>query len=214
MITSKDKLPVQQFERIGISSSRVAKFPKDEMTDLLSGKTSKMKFLVFKDNSGTEQKVNAKLSLYHLPDGSVGLKVHPYRSDIKNDLNLSKDALDKIKSGDTVSKVFNGHHYLVQLDKSINELRKIQTDKITVPDRMGQTQLSAEQKKELTEGKKIHIKDATGNRYEIKLDLLNPKGFTEKLVPGKKLDVTASSKESKSMSYQQKTAEQGYKIKR
>jgi hypothetical protein len=215
MIINKEKLPIQQFERIGISNSRIQKWPKDEMNNLLSGRTSEMKFLVFKDTTGAERKVNAKLSLYQMPDGTTRLKVHPYRAEIKNDLNLSKQELEKLKSGDTMIKTFNNSRYLVQLDASINELRKIRTDRITVPERLGKTQLSDEQKKALTEGKIIRITDARGKAQDIKIDLLNSRGFSKQLIPERKMSTSAAEEQNSiKTSYKKAESQSEYKMKR
>lgn len=181
------QLPVQQFERLGISQERLNKLPKDEMKNLLSGFPSNMKFLTFKDNAGSMQKVNAKLSVYQNTDGTIGLKVHPYRERIKNDMELSKNELNQLKSGSAIQKTHNGQDYLVQLDQSINELRKIRTDHIKVAEAAGKTQLTLKQKEDLVSGKRIQVKDSEGRTTTIKLDLTRPSGIRIES-PKEKLD--------------------------
>jgi hypothetical protein len=56
MNITKEQLPLQQFERLGMNQERINKLPKNEMENLLSGFPSNMKFLTFKDNEGTHKK--------------------------------------------------------------------------------------------------------------------------------------------------------------
>ena len=177
MNIKQHQLPVQQFERLGISQERLNKLPKDEMKNILSGFPSNMKFLTFKDNEGSVQKVNAKLSVYQNTDGTIGLKVHPYREKIKNDMKLSKNELIQLKSGSTIHKTHQGRDYLVQLDQSINELRKIRTDHIKVAEAAGGAQLTPKQKEDLLSGKAIRVKDSVGRTTTINLDLTRPSGI-------------------------------------
>ena len=193
MNITKEQLPVHQFERLGISKEHVQDMP--EMKNLLLGHTSKMKLLNFKDPDGVTHKVKAKLSLQQLADGSIGVRVHPFRKDIKNDMNLTQREIDKLKSGDTISKVLHRQQYLVQLDQSINELRRVKVEHVSIPERLGKVQLSMEQKNALREGKKITVSDVHGNSKELKLDLLHPKGFAEKSLRDKKLHQNQSAQE-------------------
>ena len=176
MNITKEQLPVQQFERLGIDNNRLQKLPDEEMNALLSGYPSRMKFLTFKDKDGAMQKINAKLSIYQANDGIFSLKVHPFRREIKNDMNLTQKEMDKLKSGDTISKAINRQQYLVQLDQSINELRRIRVEGIKVAGAVGSTRLTENQKQDLKLGKAIYIKDSDGRQRRIKLDLTSPSG--------------------------------------
>jgi len=174
---TKDQLPIHQFERLGIQKERLHQLPRDEMHALLSGYPSNMKFLVFKDNDGHTQKLNAKLSVYQTNDGTIGLKVHPYRKEIKNDMHLSQKEISKLKSGESINKSFNKEQYLVQLDQSINELRRIKADRVKVGGAVGSIKLSESQKEDLKSGKTIRIKDAKGKEKLVRLDLTRPSGI-------------------------------------
>ena len=178
MNITKEQLPVREFERLGIKKDRLHQLPKNEMHALLSGYPSHMKFLTFKDKDGVTQKVNAKLSVYQIKDGNIGLKVHPFRREIKNDMNLTQKELDKLKSGESVNKTLNRQQFLIQLDQSINELRRIKTEKIKVAGSVGNTKLSAYQKADLRAGKTIIVKDSKGIEKRIKLDLSSPSGIS------------------------------------
>ena len=171
-----DQLPIQQFERLGISQERLKKLPKDEIQNLLSGYPSNMKFLVFKDQEGNTRKVNAKLSVYQTNDGTVGLKVHPYCDKIKNDMDLDQKELDQLKSGKAITKRFDNREFLIQLDNSINELRRIRMDHIRIAEAIGNSKLTEKQKTDLLSGKKIDLKDASGRITKINLDLKRSSG--------------------------------------
>jgi hypothetical protein len=177
MNITKEQLPLQQFERLGMSQERINKLPKDEMKNLLSGFPSNMKFLTFRDNEGNTQKINAKLSVYQTNDGAIGLKVHPYRNQIKNDMILSKNEIDRLKSGSTITRIYNQQEYLVQLDQSINELRRIKVDNIKVAEAVGGSKLSRQQKTDLMTGKPVYLKDAEGRTTKVSLDLSKSSGI-------------------------------------
>ena len=178
MNITKEQLPVQEFERLGIKKDRLHQLPKEEMHALLSGYPSNMKFLTLKDKNGATQKVNAKLSVYQIADGTIGLKVHPFRREIKNDMNLKQKEIDKLKSGESINKTINHQQYLVQLDQSINELRRIKTKQIKVAGSLGNTKLSAYQMADLRSGKVVILKDSLGIEKRIKLDLSSPSGIS------------------------------------
>lgn len=177
MNITKEQLPIQQFERLGISKDRLNKLPQDEMKNLLSGFPTNMKFLTFRDSEGNMQKINARLSVYQSTGGTVGLKVHPYREKIHNDMELTKKEINQLKSGETIHKTHNGQDYLVQLDQSINELRKIRMDQIKVAEAVGRTRLTETQKTDLLSGKAIQVKDPEGRTTKINLDLTRPSGI-------------------------------------
>ena len=177
MIIKKEDLPINQFESLGIQKERLYQLPKDEMHALLSGYPSNMKFLIFRDNNGHTQKLNAKLSVYQTNDGTIGLKVHPYRKEIKNDMDLSQKEIERLKSGESLNKTFNKQHYLVQLDQSINELRRVKMDTIKVAGAVDSTVLTEAQKEALKAGKTISLKDSEGKVKHIKLDLTKPSGI-------------------------------------
>ena len=177
MNISKEQLPMQQFERLGIQKERMDTWPKDELKALLSGYPGQIKFLTFKDNEGTLQKINARLSVYQALDGNIGLKIHPFRKEIKNDLQLTQKEIEQLKSGESIRTTSQGNRYLVQLDQSINELRRIRIDQIRVADKIGNTRLSVPQQEDLKSGKTITIKDGSGNEKRMRIDLSSPSGI-------------------------------------
>lgn len=208
MNITKEQLPIQQFERLGIDQERIIKLPKDEMKNLLSGFPSNMKFLTFRDNEGNTQKINAKLSVYQTNDGAIGLKVHPYRNQIKNDMILSKNEIDRLKSGFTITKSYNQQEYLVQLDQSINELRRIKADHIKVAEAVGGSKLSHQQKADIMTGKVVHLKDAEGRTTKVSLDLSKSSGIRLE-TPKEKQSISNEHEHAKEAKHQE-----SYRLKR
>ena len=183
MNITREQLPVEKFERLGLDKSRIDKMPQEEMRSLLSGFPSNMKFLSFRDQQGKEQKVNAKLSVYQTTDGQLDLKVHPYRSQIRNAMGLTEKELDALKSGSVISKtVHDGRQnqtHLVQLDRQTNEVRSIRTDQVRIVNAQGSTRLTPDQIEQLKAGKAIYVKDASGREQPLKLDLIRLKNHQE-----------------------------------
>lgn len=210
---TKDQLPVHKFERLGIQKERLHQLPKDEMHALLSGYPSNMKILVFKDNDGHTQKLNAKLSVYQTNDGIIGLKVHPYRKEIKNDLDLSQKEISKLKSGESINKTFNKEQYLVQLDRSINELRRIKLDRIKVAGAVGSVALTEAQKADLKSGKTIRIKDSEGIEKRIRLDLIRPSGIRLE-TPNQKLEKNKTHSSTKNLQDREYRQQEHLRMKR
>ncbi len=171
------QLPYKQLEQLGVTRERIQQLPKDEMQNLLSGYPSNIKFLVFKDHDGNIQKVNARLSIYQTSEGVPGLKIHPYREKITNDIQLTDKEIEKLKGGSTVQKQHNNRDYLVQLDTSLNELRKVRMDYIKVAEAVGSNKLSEQQKTDLISGKEIQVKNTTGEFIKLSLDLRTPSGI-------------------------------------
>jgi hypothetical protein len=115
--------------------------------------------------------------VYQTNDGAIGLKVHPYRNQIKNDMILSKNEIDRLKSGSTITRIYNQQEYLVQLDQSINELRRIKVDNIKVAEAVGGSKFSRQQKTDLLTGKPVYLKDADGRTTKVSLDLSRSSGI-------------------------------------
>ena len=177
MNITKEELPMQQFERLGMTEERLQRFSKDEMNAMLSGFPSNMKFLNFKDNQGNACKINARLSVYRTADGTIGLKVHPYRKKIKNDRELTKKEIERLHAGESITRTYNKQEYLVQLDQSINELRRIRTDHIKIAEAAGSSRLTGRQKTDFLSGKSIVLKDEYGRKIPVSLDLTRPAGI-------------------------------------
>lgn len=171
-------MPVSKFERLGIHRDRLNKMVAEEHATLLRGFPTSMKFLIFRDEKGTEHKVNARLSLYRTSDGQLDIKVHPFRKTIKNDLNLTEKELVRLQAGTSVIKdlkapeVKQPGRYLVQLDARTNELRWIRTDQIRFNRDPGD--MSKKDRISLVNGQAVHIRQKDGKSSTLRLDLFHP----------------------------------------
>jgi hypothetical protein len=65
----------------------------------------------------------------------------------------------------------------VQLDQSINELRRIKVDNIKVAEAVGGSKFSRQQKTDLLTGKPVYLKDADGRTTKVSLDLSRSSGI-------------------------------------
>ncbi|MFL0095990.1 DUF4099 domain-containing protein [Tenacibaculum maritimum] len=177
-----EKLPLKDFEKLGISENDLYKklSPQDISELLKMGKTELLTLEIKKD--GISFDVDAKLSLMKNKDNSVSLRVHPYRKEIENSYNLTKEELKTLKAGKIVQKdivlVGKNEKVLYQLDKEINEIvkhNKAELQKnidLKVP-------LSKEQKELISKGRTITIKGPNGKKgFDVKLNLNKKKGYS------------------------------------
>jgi len=181
MNITKEQLPVKKFERLGIHRERLDKMVAEEQNTLLRGLPTSTKFLVFRDGSGKEHKVNARLSLYRTNDGELNIKVHPFRKQVHNELNLTGEELHKLKSRSTVIKDLKAPEvkmqgtYLVQLDTQTNELRWVRTDQIRFNKDPHAIPLSRKEISSLMNGQLVSFRQKDGKTKNLELDLFHPK---------------------------------------
>ncbi len=136
--------------------------------DLLAGnKTKATTFII--ESKGKKFEIDAKLSLKENEKGQKELRIHPLRKDIKNDINLSEKDLERLKQGEIIEKTINGKTQLIQLDKDINELMKVNKKDLQIPDKIKNIELTTEQKSSLIKGKSIKIGNKN-SKHLIKLD--------------------------------------------
>ncbi|MDZ7606504.1 MAG: DUF3945 domain-containing protein [Cyclobacteriaceae bacterium] len=103
--------------------------------------------------------------------------------------------------------------YLVQLDPAINELRKIRTEHIIIPERLANTTLSATQKADLLSGKAVSLQDPNGNFVHLKIDLLHPRGSPCSVRFGKTRREKSPSLDSKLSDAEEKTVSRTSSVK-
>lgn len=191
-------LPYNQFERIGMNKREVLAMPSEDLTALLTGRTTNLQTVQFKDQDA-EQSMQVKLSIQRFPDGSLNLMVHPIRKEIQNDDKLSEQQLAKLKQGETViapKTSMNGDKelHLYQLDHETNEIVKTRLNSISVPKYMMDIELSPQDRSNLLQGKTIDLEDRYGKKHKIAIDLIDPKGYSIKS-PEPKLEPSISMKE-------------------
>ena len=186
------KLPYDLFEKIGFSKKDVLNLPSEDMKNLLNGKTTRNVVPINIKMEGIDFKDRAKLSLYTLPDESIGLKVHPYRKEIQNEFNLNKEELSKLKAGELISKVhpsLNGvkEKYVFQLDPDINEIKKARIDDVKVPAKLDGLTLTNQERELLASGKRLTIKNSGEPEKVVGISLINEKGYEAYALTEKKL---------------------------
>ncbi|SDM54673.1 Protein of unknown function [Catalinimonas alkaloidigena] len=174
-----NRLPFVKLEKIGISKDDIFALPLDDIQALKTGRTTSLLDLHLQE---ADLKIKGKLSVYPLADGSLDLKVHPVRQQIQNDDQLGPKQLQQLQEGKLIVSErisLNGEKekYLFQLDREINEIKKIRVADIQVPS----SKLSAQQQADLLEGKKIVINTHQGEK-SLRLDLINAKGYTLELM--------------------------------
>lgn len=112
------------------------------------------------------------------PVAGIAFLMVPKREDIKNDMALSKHEISALKVGDVVSKTnAKNETVLMQLDKDTNELVRVKSRNISIPNQIDGVQLSPMQKEQLKGGKEITLDK--GNKHStVKIDLNNPNGLS------------------------------------
>ena len=60
--------------------------------------------------------MKGKISLYWKDSNNAGVKVHPVRPEIMNDINLKPKELERLQDNEIITKTINNEKYLVQLD--------------------------------------------------------------------------------------------------
>ncbi|MBS9767661.1 MAG: DUF3945 domain-containing protein [Flavobacteriaceae bacterium] len=141
---------------------------KELKEDLLNGNKSDLNTLTIQKD-GDKFEIDAKLSLRENEQGQKELRVHLYNRTVKNDINLSEKELNQLKRGEIIEKKIDGKTQLVQLDKDINELMKINKKDLQIPDKINNIKLTEEQKSDLKKGKSIKVGDKNAKR-SVKLD--------------------------------------------
>lgn len=182
-----ETLPYKSFEQIGLRKQDVLNLPKSDLQQLLQGKTTSLMQLEV-NSEGVQVKEKAKLSLYTLPDNSVGIKVHPIRKEIQNDYNLKAADIKRLQDGKAIIKQqtsLNGEpgKYLFKLDQETNEIKSIRTSQINIPQKLHGANLTGAQKDDLLKGKEVVVQSKNITKV-VQIDLSKPKGYSVQEVPG------------------------------
>lgn len=93
-----------KLELIGISK-QIWSLDKANITALLSGKRTSLLDLSFHDNNGEEISMKGKISLYWKDSNNAGVKVHPVRPEIMNDINLKPKELERLQDNEIITKL-------------------------------------------------------------------------------------------------------------
>jgi len=172
----ENDLPYSEFQKLGLSKADILSLDKNSLEALLSGKRTNLLNIKAIDSKGELLEFKGKLSISRNPDNSVGVNIHPVRQEIKNDIGLKPDELEKLKKSQLVAKVINGEKCLVQLDKQTNEILIAKVKNITIPSHIKDVELSSTQKNNLKQGLPITI-DSGKETLQVGLDLNSPRGL-------------------------------------
>lgn len=175
-IFNENDIPYKELELIGVSKEKIWSLDKTNITALLSGKRTSLLDLTFHDNNGEEISLKGKISLYWKDNNNAGVKIHPIRQEIMNDINLKPKELERLRNNEVIAKTINNEKYLVQLDPETNELLKAKIKSISIPSSIKGVELNKQQKETLKSGKEL-ILNVDKEKITIRLDLNNPKGI-------------------------------------
>ncbi len=159
-------------------------------------KGNKLKF-----NSNSLRKLAIGVAVLVSPVTAIALMLVPKRTQIKNDIGLSKDDINQLKKGSIIgTKNDKNERFLVQLDKDTNNLVKVRSNDISIPNKVAGQTLSPIQKEQLKNGKEIHIKDKQGQTIYAKIDLNKKTGLSLKDENGQEIIITPEQTSNKKLS--------------
>jgi len=173
-IFALQELPMEELQQIGLAEGRNLRLDHDDLDALLAGRrTDMMRFedLVLDDMK--IKRLDAKLSLERKDDGTVGLLLHPIRSEPVASEYLTRDEAEALKKGDGVNilkKVYDGEGHerevLVEFDRDTNEFIVSDTENIEAPEEINGVPLTPEQKERFRKGKEVKVdEDGTTIQY-------------------------------------------------
>lgn len=168
-----EDIPFGKLEKVGIDRNFVSRMESRELNDFLNGFRSDKLYTVNARINDEDYKIPAKIRLHQQEDGSVNVKVHPIqrlnipdeylghkftkeeKGALLNDKNLGKTVELTGRDGKKDS-------YYLSIDSKTNELIPLRTKHIQIPDKIKGVTLTAEQKENLTAGRKVTVDGMTG----------------------------------------------------
>lgn len=170
---SKDEIPFEKLEKVGIKRDFVDRMESQELKDFLNGFRSKKLYTINAKINNESFRIPTKIRLQKLEDGSMNIKVHPIqRLHIPEEYMQHKFTkeekmalLENRNLGKTLElKGRDGKkdNYYLSIDSKTNELIPLRTKHIRVPEKIKGAGLSDEQRQKLAAGKKIVVKGMTG----------------------------------------------------
>jgi Protein of unknown function (DUF4099)/Protein of unknown function (DUF3945) len=181
-----DEIPYNQFEQLGMDKKTVQnRLNFADVERLLNGEKTDLK-TVQVQTQNLSFDMDTKFSLRRNPDNSINLMLHPKRQQMDMKFDLSKDEIDRLKTGETVlkkgsrtdspvslSSEKSPDMYLLQLDKDTKEVMRINTAHLKIPDSIEDIRLTLEQKDKLRNGEGIEL-EKPDKKLNVKLDLNRP----------------------------------------
>lgn len=170
-------IPYNDLQKVGISKNDILSFSKQNLEALLNGKRTNILHLHCTDTKGESFDFNAKISMYRKEDSSIGVKIHPVRQSILNDIELKEKDIYKLKQGEVITKNINNEKYLVQLDQETNELLRAKQKSIIIPSYILNEKVDSKQKETLKNGGIIELKN--GEKVRLDLNSINGVKFID-----------------------------------
>ncbi len=175
---SKEQIPFEKLEKVGINKDFVDRMESKELKDFLNGFRSDKLYTVNAKINEQEYRIPAKIRLKQENDGSVDVKIHPIqrlhipdeymghkftkedKAALLNDKNLGKTV-------ELIGKDGQKDKYYLSIDSKTNELVPLRVKQIQVPEKIKGASLSEEQKQKLAKGEKVTLDKMTGKNGKI-----------------------------------------------
>ena len=181
-----DEIPYTQFEQLGMDKKTVQnKLNFADVERLLKGEKTDLKTVQIQTQNLSFD-MDTKFSLRRNVDNTINLMLHPKRQQMAIKFDLSKDDINRLKTGETVLKKGSRTDspvslssekspdvYLLQLDKDTKEVMRINTAHLKIPDSIEDIRLTLEQKDKLRNGEGIEL-EKPDKKLNVKLDLNRP----------------------------------------
>jgi hypothetical protein len=167
-----DSIHWDKLEKFGITRESIEK--SGNLEKMLDYRKTDLMPVSIKIDDETTLRTDARFSLRRQQDGTFLPAVHPIRH--KPDLerpyfgvSFSEEDKGNMLTNGNLGRVVNAEFrpgektpILLSLDKLTNELVAFRADRITVPEKIKGVELSEQQRKELSEGKAVHLDNMTG----------------------------------------------------
>ncbi|MDR1666736.1 MAG: DUF3945 domain-containing protein [Bacteroidales bacterium] len=164
---SPDSVQWNKLEKFGITRESLEKT--GNLEKMLDYRKTDLMPVSIKIDDETTLRTDARFSLRRQEDGSFVPAVHPIRH--KPDLErpyfgvtFTKEDKDNLLTNGNLGRVVDAEFrqgekmpILLSLDKLTNELVAFRSDKLNVPEKIKGVELSGQQRKELSEGKAVHL---------------------------------------------------------
>lgn len=175
---SKEQIPFEKLEKVGINKDFVDRMESKELKDFLNGFRSDKLYTVNARINDQDYRIPAKIRLKQENDGSVDVKIHPIqrlhipdeymghkftkedKAALLNDKNLGKTV-------ELIGKDGKKDNYYLGIDNKTNELIPLRTKHIDIPEKIKGASLSEEQKQKLAKGEKVTLDKMTGKNGKI-----------------------------------------------
>lgn len=170
---TKEQIPFEQLEKIGIKKEFADYMENQELKDFLNGFRSNKLYTVNAKINGEQHRIPVKVRLQLGQDSQVNIKVHPIqRLHIPEEYlghKFTKEERATLMDDKKLDKILEltnqkgeKDKYYLGVDPKTNELIPLRSKHIRVPEKIKGASLSEEQRQKLAAGKKISLGGMTG----------------------------------------------------